>query len=123
MVGGGSASGGTAGVPKILLAKPTVARSDAGTSTSGMPASVVKLMRDRDDDTAARTRLPHGSLHLLSESWDIFPDRVLPLMSDNTDFTVIAVLGPQGVGKSTILNELYGFDGSSPGVHAVLWPV
>eukprot|EP00249_Psilotum_nudum_P011940 c23479_g3_i2 orf=1002-1358(+) len=37
-------------------------------------------------------------------------------MLDNTDFTVIAVLGPQGVGKSTILNELYGFDGNSPDV-------
>lgn len=39
----------------------------------------------------------------------------LQLMSDNTDFTVVGVLGPSGVGKSTILNELYGFDSNSPG--------
>lgn len=37
-------------------------------------------------------------------------------MSDNTDFTVIGVIGPPGVGKSTIINELYGYDGRSPGL-------
>lgn len=29
---------------------------------------------------------------------------------------MIGIVGPTGVGKSTILNELYGFDGSSPGM-------
>ena len=39
----------------------------------------------------------------------------LQFLTDNTDFTVVGVIGPPGVGKSTIMNELYGFDGSSPG--------
>ncbi|KAI5055022.1 hypothetical protein GOP47_0030167 [Adiantum capillus-veneris] len=118
MVGGASAGAGPNAGPKILLAKPASSRSEnsAGATTSGAPAAVVKLMRERDDENTVRTRLPHGSLSLISESWEIYPDRLLPLMSDNTDFTVIGVLGPSGVGKSTILNELYGFDANSPGV-------
>jgi protein SMG9 len=38
------------------------------------------------------------------------------LSADNTDFTVVGVIGAPGVGKSTILNELYGFDGTTSGV-------
>ncbi|KAK4572295.1 hypothetical protein RGQ29_030645 [Quercus rubra] len=38
------------------------------------------------------------------------------LSPENTDFTVVGVIGPPGVGKSTIMNELYGFDASSPGM-------
>ncbi|MCO5586362.1 hypothetical protein L7F22_040302 [Adiantum nelumboides] len=118
MVGGANVGAGPNAGPKILLAKPASSRSEnsAGATTSGAPAAVVKLMRERDDENTVRTRLPHGSLSLISESWEIYPDRLLPLMSDNSDFTVIGVLGPSGVGKSTILNELYGFDTNSPGV-------
>lgn len=36
-------------------------------------------------------------------------------LTENTDFTVIGIIGPPGVGKSTIMNELYGFDGGSTG--------
>lgn len=32
------------------------------------------------------------------------------------DFTVIGIIGPPGCGKSTIMNELYGFDVNSPGM-------
>lgn len=40
----------------------------------------------------------------------------LQLMSaDNQEFMVVGVLGPPGAGKSTILNEIYGFDSSSQG--------
>lgn len=123
--GGGGASGGgpsSSPAPKILLSKPAPSRIDAG----GTGTSAVKLMRagggggggggGGDEDSNPRSRLSHGSVNLLSDSWDFQPDRLFPLLSDNTDFTVIGVLGPPGVGKSTILNELYGFDGSSPGV-------
>ncbi|KAI8011291.1 Myosin-11 [Camellia lanceoleosa] len=34
-------------------------------------------------------------------------------LTNNTNFTVIGVIGPPGVGKSTRMNELYGFDGTS----------
>ena len=46
---------------------------------------------------------------------DTYGTSSLQFLTDNTDFTVIGVIGPPGVGKSTIMNELYGFDGSSPG--------
>lgn len=46
---------------------------------------------------------------------DTYGTSSLQFLTDNTDFTVVGVIGPPGVGKSTIMNELYGFDGSSPG--------
>ncbi|KAK6926159.1 hypothetical protein RJ641_007878 [Dillenia turbinata] len=96
--------------PRILLAKP-------GLVTSGpVPGKLVRGGGD-DDSLSLCSRLPpSGSLNLLSDSWDFHFDRVLPFLTDNTEFTVIGVIGPPGVGKSTILNELYGFDAISSGL-------
>ncbi|KAI3457877.1 hypothetical protein Pfo_014540 [Paulownia fortunei] len=107
---GSSASSNPTPAPKILLAKPglvTSSKFNRGGSSGGAD----------DDSTALRLRLPSiGSLNLLSDSWDFQIDRFLPFLTDNTDFTVVGVIGPPGVGKSTILNEIYGFDSSSPGM-------
>ncbi|KAJ7515037.1 hypothetical protein O6H91_23G069000 [Diphasiastrum complanatum] len=121
MANSGASSGGAAssgGWPKILLAKSSnVSRPDSASSPgSNAGTGVVKLMRDREDDAAVRSRFPQGSLNLISDSWEFTSDRLLLLLSENTDFTVIGVLGPPGAGKSTILNELYGFDGTTTGV-------
>ncbi|KAG9454406.1 hypothetical protein H6P81_007310 [Aristolochia fimbriata] len=99
------ASSSTPAAPKILLAKP--ASVPAG-------SSVAKFARSEDESVLLRSRLP--PVNLLSDSWDFHTDRILPFLTDNTDFTVIGVIGPPGAGKSTIMNELYGFDGSSPGM-------
>ncbi|KAL6533434.1 hypothetical protein OROMI_027546 [Orobanche minor] len=106
----GSGSTNTSLPPKILLAKP-------GLVTSGKFNRVAGSGGAEEDSTALRSRLPSvGSLNLLSDSWDFQIDRFLPFLTDNTDFTVVGVIGPPGVGKSTILNEIYGFDPSSPGM-------
>lgn len=60
--------------PKILLSKPAAARAE-GSGSSG--PSGIKLMRDRDDDGAGR-RMPQVSLNVLSDSWDLTPERYLP---------------------------------------------
>ncbi|XWS29920.1 hypothetical protein CRYUN_Cryun24cG0072000 [Craigia yunnanensis] len=75
-------------VPKILLAKP---------SAGPVPG---KFGRGGGEDETApyRARLP-------------------PFLTENTDFMVVGIIGPTEVGKLTIMNELYGFDGISPGVY------
>ncbi|KAM6582990.1 hypothetical protein CsatB_009992 [Cannabis sativa] len=113
MAGSGGGTGSSSPLPpKILLAKPGL--------VTGAPVSA-KFGRTGgggEDDTASlRSRLPSiGSLNLLSDSWDFHIDRFLPFLTENTDFTVVGVIGPPGVGKSTIMNELYGFDATSPGM-------
>ncbi|CAN6486509.1 unnamed protein product [Victoria cruziana] len=101
---GGSGAPVPAPPPKILLAKPG----------GGVGGAIAKI--GRDEESYARSRLPHGSLGFVSDSWEIHPDRLLPLMSDSSEFIVIGIIGPPGVGKSTILNELYGYDGSTTGM-------
>ena len=45
----------------------------------------------------------------------VFNSSFLQYLTENNDFMVIGIIGPPGVGKSTIMNALYGYDGSSPG--------
>ncbi|KAJ9185572.1 hypothetical protein P3X46_005189 [Hevea brasiliensis] len=96
--------------PKILLAKP-------GLVTTGPVVGKFGRGGAEDETVPHRSRLPAiGSLNLLSDSWEFHIDRFLPFLIENTDFTVIGVIGSPGVGKSTIMNELYGFDAGSPGM-------
>ncbi|XP_057800662.1 uncharacterized protein LOC131016098 [Salvia miltiorrhiza] len=106
--GGGTSTPNTA--PKILLSKPGLV--SAGKFNRGGGGGGAE-----EDAAALRSRLPSlGSLNLLSDSWDFQIDRFLPFLTDNTEFTVVGVIGPPGVGKSTILNEIYGFNSWSPGM-------
>lgn len=107
--GGGSSSNPSPAPPppKILLAKP---------SSGPLPGKFARGAGE-DENVPHRSRLPPvGSLNLLSDSWDFHIDRFLPFLTENTDFTVVGIIGPPGVGKSTIMNEIYGFDGTSPGM-------
>ncbi|XP_057970723.1 uncharacterized protein LOC131159666 [Malania oleifera] len=99
--------------PKILLAKPGLVTAGSVPGKFGRPAGTGA----EDDGVSLRSRLPPlASLNLLSDSWEFHTDRILPFLTDNTEFTVVGVIGPPGVGKSTIMNELYGFDGSLSGM-------
>ncbi|KAI7748499.1 hypothetical protein M8C21_021335 [Ambrosia artemisiifolia] len=80
--------------PKILLAKPAVVSQAA------------KYNRGPADSSPF--------LNLFSDSWDFHTDRFLPFLTDNTDFTVVGVIGPPASGKSTIMNQIY--DATSPGM-------
>ncbi|KAI3807928.1 hypothetical protein L1987_23866 [Smallanthus sonchifolius] len=117
--GGGSGSSNSSvaashQAPKILLAKPalvTAAKYNRGPGGGGGGGGP-------DDSSASlRSRLPSVAfLNMLSDSWEFHTDRFLPFLTDNTDFTVVGVIGPPGVGKSTIMNEIYGFDATSSGI-------
>ncbi|XP_020266940.1 protein smg-9-like [Asparagus officinalis] len=101
--------------PKILLAKPSpgpAAAQDSSSAGAPPPSSVpggVLLWSSRNAPQP-------GFLNLFSDTWEYHTERILPFLTDNTEFNVVGIIGPTGVGKSTILNELYGFDGSSPGM-------
>ncbi|KAL9274400.1 hypothetical protein AKJ16_DCAP13250 [Drosera capensis] len=111
-----SSSSFSSPAPKILLAKPGL--------IPGVPSAPKFILggggdNNREDDSAStRSRLPPvGSLNLLSDSWEFHFDRFLTLLSENnTDFTVVGVIGPPGAGKSTIMNEIYGFDPTTSGI-------
>ncbi|KAJ9185583.1 hypothetical protein P3X46_005195 [Hevea brasiliensis] len=107
---GSSSSSPVPPAPKILLAKP-------GLVTTGPVVGKFGRGGAEDETVPHRSRLPAiGSLNLLSDSWEFYIDRFLPFLTENADFTVIGVIGSPGVGKSTIMNELYGFDAGSPGM-------
>ncbi|KAJ3672585.1 hypothetical protein LUZ60_007306 [Juncus effusus] len=107
--------------PKILLTKPHSASVSTGIGGVGGGGGIAGR---REHDSASDTGLLPSrnysqavSLSLLSpESWDLHIDRVLPFLTENSDFVVIGVIGPPGIGKSMILNELYGYDKTSPGM-------
>ncbi|CAM0912382.1 unnamed protein product [Alopecurus aequalis] len=90
--------------PKILLAKPPLPPP----SSSGA---------DEEGGARARQAPQPGSLSLVSNAWEVHTDKILTYLTENNDFMVIGIIGPPGVGKSTIMNALYGYDGSSPGMH------
>ncbi|CAH1418019.1 unnamed protein product [Lactuca virosa] len=107
-----SSSASSHQAPKILLSKPalvTAAKYNRGPGGGGGDGG------PDDASSSLHSCLPSvGFLNLLSNSWDFHTDRFLPFLTDNTDFTVIGVIGPPGVGKSTIVIEIYGFDATSP---------
>ncbi|XP_040381021.1 protein SMG9-like isoform X2 [Oryza brachyantha] len=95
--------------PKILLAKPPLPHpSSSGADDDGGGGGGAGRSRQA-------TTQP-GSLSFVSDAWEVHTDKILPYLTENNDFMVIGVIGPTGVGKSTIMNELYGYDGSSPGM-------
>ncbi|CAL5189367.1 unnamed protein product [Lathyrus oleraceus] len=94
---------------------PTVFLANSGL-VAGAPIAgkIIRGESGEEDTTQHRSSIPFAiSLNLLSDSWNFQPDRFLPFLTENTDFTVIGVIGGPGAGKSTIMNELYAFDSSS----------
>ncbi|KAK9095600.1 hypothetical protein Scep_027069 [Stephania cephalantha] len=101
----------------------TTSSSSSSSSTTSTPSVAPKILLAKpvsstvDSASHLRSRAPSlGSLNLISDSWDLHTERILPFLTENTDFTVIGIIGPPGSGKSTVLNEIYGFDGTSPGM-------
>jgi protein SMG9 len=54
------------------------------------------------------------STKLLSSQLDLAMDELRAMLNDSSDFTVVGVLGRQGVGKSTIMSLLACWESGSP---------
>lgn len=86
--------------PVILGAKQAVKHSESHSRGNDSSQNV------------AHTKGPE-LLKMINEHFEFCLD-TNPKLSDNEEFTVIGVIGGQGVGKSTLLNELSGWEGPHP---------
>ena len=84
-------------MPQLLARGPTAATAAgpaSGTSSSAPPIA----------SAAARG----GPKKIINDAMEFTPDDANALLSDTNDFTVIGVIGAQGVGKSTLMSLLAG---------------
>jgi hypothetical protein len=57
---------------------------------------------------------PRPLARLLDADLELCPDELTELLSEQHDFSVVGVLGMQGVGKSRVLSEICGYRRASP---------
>jgi ABC-type multidrug transport system fused ATPase/permease subunit len=104
--------------PVIRLLQP----QDVTTSTTTMtPKSPIQILKAPSPQPQASPLLlqrvvppPNKCLKFMTENLDILTEQVTKILSSTaptgdsvmSDFTVIGILGEQGVGKSTIVNEI-----------------
>ena len=95
---------------KVLLRPPAAASGGASTLHAGVPPAGGAAATPSASSGAAgpSSSSSRGPRKLLNEALELTVDEVAPLLGDSTDFTVVGVLGAQGVGKSTILSLLAG---------------
>uniref|UniRef100_A0A915JXX5 Protein SMG9 n=1 Tax=Romanomermis culicivorax TaxID=13658 RepID=A0A915JXX5_ROMCU len=62
-----------------------------------------------DNAAERRERQLNGGIKLITESME-WSDIALEHLSDNADFFVVGIIGPQGVGKSTLMSMIGGND-------------
>jgi hypothetical protein len=84
-----------------------------GHSTPKSPIQPVTLLNKAPSPTPQKVAQQNKCFKLLTENLEVLTEQVSKILSSTvnteqqaSDFTVIGVLGEQGVGKSTILNEL-----------------
>eukprot|EP01089_Gocevia_fonbrunei_P015517 TRINITY_DN4554_c0_g1_i1.p1 TRINITY_DN4554_c0_g1~~TRINITY_DN4554_c0_g1_i1.p1 ORF type:complete len:260 (+),score=39.08 TRINITY_DN4554_c0_g1_i1:72-851(+) len=102
--------------PQIKIMAPNLQPTPHVTSPYSNPASPSHLPEQSSPHPSpSPSPSEFGFLggKLLNEHLAFCKDNVLKFMSDQTEFTVIGILGPQGAGKSTILSEVYGYSVST----------
>jgi putative ribosome biogenesis GTPase RsgA len=90
-----------------------VLQQQEGHSTPKSPIQPITLLNKAPSPTPQKVAQPNKCFKLLTENLEVLTEQVSKILSSTvnteqqtSDFTVIGVLGEQGVGKSTILNEL-----------------
>ncbi|PRW60682.1 SMG9-like [Chlorella sorokiniana] len=104
------------------MSVPIVLRKAAAAPGAAAPPAAAASSGALREEEAAQAGLsglqaePAEPYSLLdADTWQVLPAAVAELLSgSSTDFYVVGALGPQGLGKSTLLNALLGFSGPLP---------
>jgi hypothetical protein len=92
--------------------KVVVAASENG-KREGATAATTSKGATATLSSAGATPNQERCCRLIDDSHQV-SDNLLSFLTDNTDFLVIGVMGPQSAGKSTVLNALIGDRETSP---------
>eukprot|EP00240_Pyramimonas_obovata_P007772 CAMPEP_0118937338 /NCGR_PEP_ID=MMETSP1169-20130426/22380_1 /TAXON_ID=36882 /ORGANISM="Pyramimonas obovata, Strain CCMP722" /LENGTH=150 /DNA_ID=CAMNT_0006880931 /DNA_START=172 /DNA_END=621 /DNA_ORIENTATION=+ len=82
-------------------------------SESGVAPTAIKIMREEE-------KLTSSQLQLLNDKFEFCGERLEKILSNNTEYTVVGVLGAQAIGKSTLLSEIAGLQ-REPGEESMGW--
>jgi ATPase subunit of ABC transporter with duplicated ATPase domains len=98
--------------PIILASKQLLQRepSTPSPSSSSSDHSPIKILSEHKETPKGRE---YERVKVINEHLEMNIEQCLKILSDNTDFTVVGVLGPQSVGKSTIMSILSGLSSST----------
>ena len=103
------------------MQKAVLLRSAGSTPPSNAPSAAQPAVAPRDSSGGGNGKVPAaGPRKLMSDTFEMLLEEAGQQLSDANDFTVIGVLGEQGVGKSTVMSLLAGAPWAAGGNCAAL---
>jgi len=94
--------------PESASSAPTTAPSVVLSSPSASPVKIFNPVETKEAPAPVKSKILEPA-KLLNDNLDFCYDSAHKVLSDQTNFTVVGVIGLQGSGKSTILSQLCGY--------------